>query len=128
MKKMKLRPRRRLAMFALVLAVLAASFVDGDASVANGVVGAATPRQPKTHTVTIEGAAFSPASLTIAAGDAVQWVNKDPYPHTATSTGKGFDSGTIAADTSWKVTLDRRGEFPYVCSLHVTMKGVVKVE
>jgi len=122
MKKMKLQPRRRQAMFALVLAALAASFVAG------GLVGAATPRQSKTHTVTIEGAAFSPTSLTIAAGDAVQWVNKDPYPHTATSTGKGFDSGNIAADKSWKVTLDRRGEFPYVCSLHVTMKGVVKVE
>ena len=125
---MKLQPRRRQAMFALVLAALATGFIDGQASVARGVPGAATVRQTKTHTVTIEGASFSPASLTIAAGDTVQWVNKDPYPHTATSTGKGFDSGTIAADKSWKVTLDRRGEFPYVCSLHVTMKGIVKVE
>jgi plastocyanin len=121
---MKLQPRRRRAACALVLAALAASFIEGDVSVA----GSAAPRQPQTHTVIIEGAAFSPASLTIAAGDTVQWLNKDPYPHTATSTGKGFDSGNIPADKSWKVTLEKRGEFPYVCSLHVTMKGVVKVE
>ena len=50
-------------------------------------------RQRKTHTVTIEGTSFQPGQLTVAAGDTVVWINKDPFPHTATSKAGAFDSG-----------------------------------
>lgn len=79
------------------------------------------------HTVVVEGMQFSPAKLEIHAGDTVIWQNKDPYPHTATA-GGGFDSGEIAAGRSWKFTADRRGTFPYVCTLHPTMKGHLVVK
>ena len=83
---------------------------------------------PKTHTVTIDALQFQPAELTIAAGDTVVWVNKDPFPHTATSKAGGFDSGEIATGGSWKYVAAKKGEFGYLCTLHPTMKGTVRVQ
>ena len=84
---------------------------------------------PATHKVTIDGASFQPQTLTVKVGDVVEWLNKDPYPHTATCTAKtgGFDSKEIAPDKSWRYTAKQVGEFPYVCTLHTTMKGTLKV-
>lgn len=85
-------------------------------------------RQPKTHTVTIEGTSFQPERLTVATGDTVVWVNKDPFPHTATSSSGSFDSGTIAPDRSGKHKFAKKGDYRYLCSLHPTMKGQVHVD
>ena len=83
---------------------------------------------PKTHTVTIDALQFQPAELTVAAGDTVVWVNKDPFPHTATSKAGGFDSGEIASGDSWKYSAAKKGDFEYLCTLHPTMKGTIRVE
>ena len=87
------------------------------------------PRKPVTHTVTIDATSFKPASLTVAPGDAVVWVNKDIIPHTATSAKQGlFDSGTIAPGKSWRHTFKSAGTFDYVCIFHPTMKGKTVVK
>ena len=107
----------------------ALSLLLGAGSLPDETQGAAiAASQPKTHTVTIEATSFKPESLTVAAGDKVVWVNKDPFPHTATSTSGGFDSGNIEPDKSWTFTAVKKGEFGYICSLHPTMKAVLKVE
>jgi plastocyanin len=67
-------------------------------------------------------------TLTVRKGDSVVWVNKDPFPHTATSKSGKFDSGTIDAGKSWKLTPRTTGEFGYVCALHPTMKGTLRVK
>jgi len=46
------------------------------------------------NSVSIQGFAFNPATLTIKAGTTVTWTNEDSAPHTITSAGF-FDSGTI---------------------------------
>jgi plastocyanin len=79
------------------------------------------------HTVVIEGTNYAPATLTVKRGDTVVWINKDPFPHTVTATGV-FDSHDIAASRSWKYTARKAGEFAYICTLHTTMKGTLKVE
>lgn len=84
--------------------------------------------RPAVHTVVIEGMQFVPAELTVNAGDTVVWKNKDAFPHTATSSGKGFDSKAIAAGRSWKFVAAKRGAFPYLCTLHRTMKGALTVK
>ena len=89
---------------------------------------AADAPKPATHTVTIEGTSFQPAMLTVKAGDSVVWVNKDPFPHTATSEAGRFDSAIIAPDKSWTYTPKRKGKFPYICTLHTTMKATLRVE
>ena len=104
---------------AVVVAVLCAA-----ASVA-----AQRRSKPATHTVTIDATSFTPASLSIRAGDTVVWVNKDILPHTATeSAKKGFDSGMLATGASWKRTFTAKGEVTYVCVYHPTMKGRVQVK
>lgn len=88
------------------------------------------PNKPKavTHTVTIDATSFRPASLTVNPGDSVVWVNKDVIPHTATSAKSGvFDSGTIETGKAWKQTFTAKGEIPYVCQFHPTMKGTIRV-
>ncbi|MCG2577251.1 cupredoxin family copper-binding protein [Dechloromonas sp. XY25] len=79
------------------------------------------------HTVVMDGTQYEPATLTVKRGETVVWINKDPFPHTATAPGV-FDSHSIAAGKSWKYKARRAGEFPYVCTLHPTMKGMLRVE
>jgi plastocyanin len=82
---------------------------------------------PKTYTVTIEGLRFSPATLTVTAGDRIVWINKDPFPHTVTADAKAFDSRDVAAGSSWQYTPRRSGEYPYGCTYHPSMKGTLVV-
>ena len=92
-------------------------------------VAAQRGRKPVTHTVTIDGTAFKPAALTIKPGDSVLWVNKDIVSHTATSTApKVFESGTLDTGKSWKMTFKTKGDFPYTCRFHPTMKADLNVE
>ena len=81
-----------------------------------------------TYTVAIDGVAFAPATLTVKVGETVVWVNKDPFPHTVTSQIGGFDSHDIAPDQSWSSTTTRAGVFPYLCTLHPTMRATLTVE
>lgn len=83
--------------------------------------------KPTTHTVTMEAMRFQPESLTVARGDTVVWVNKDLVPHTATSKTGGFDSQVIQAEKSWRVTVRKKGDFPYVCTFHPTMTAILRV-
>jgi plastocyanin len=87
---------------------------------------AATP-PPVTHRVMMEAVAFTPASLTLKAGDRIVWVNKDPFPHTATAAG-AFDSREMAPDASWTFHATTPGEIHYICVYHPTMKGTIVVK
>jgi len=89
-----------------------------------GVVAADAPR---THQVTIQALANVPETLTVRPGDVVVWTNKDPFPHTVTAAG-AFDSGPIAPGKSWRFTAKKPGTYPYLCTLHTTMKGTLRVE
>jgi plastocyanin len=81
-----------------------------------------------THTVVMEGVGFVPNVVTVARGDTVVWVNKDPFPHTATAQDKSFDSKEIAPGKSWRFTAKKSGTIPYVCKLHPSMKGTLIVK
>ncbi len=80
-----------------------------------------------THTVTIEGMNYQPASLTVKRGDKVIWRNKDVVPHTATVSGK-FDSKQIGTGETWSWSPQAEGRFDYICTYHPGMKGAVVVE
>jgi plastocyanin len=75
----------------------------------------------------IEGSKFVPETLTVHPGDKVVWVNKDFFPHTVTAAGR-FDSQTIAPEQSWTFIAKAKGDYPYVCTLHITMKALLRVE
>ena len=85
------------------------------------------PTPPSTGAeVIIEGFAFQPATLTVAKGSVVTWVNKDSAPHTVV--GEGFESPRLNKGDSWSHTLDTAGAFDYYCGLHPSMKGQIVVE
>ena len=89
-------------------------------------VGAAA--KPVVHTVTIDGARFTPSELTVTAGDTIVWVNKDILAHTATAKdGRSFDSKVIQPGASWRLVAKKRGQFPYTCSFH-PMNATVTVK
>ena len=89
--------------------------------------GVSAAAQPAAHTVIIDALNYAPATMTVKRGDTVVWINKDPFPHTVTAKG-AFDSHDIAAGHSWRYTARKAGDFSYVCTLHPTMKGTLKVE
>ena len=86
---------------------------------------AACKAPPTTHRVPIDGLA---AALTVKAGDSIVWINKDPFPHTVTSQAGGFDSRPLQQAQSWTYVASKKGEFSYICTLHPTMKGTLRVE
>jgi plastocyanin len=101
------------------------------AAVALGLlVGGRIPRAAAptvTHIVTIEGTRFQPDDLVIRPGESVVWTNRDPFPHTVTATAGTFDSKEIQPGESWTYKAPKKGELTYVCTLHLTMKGTLRV-
>ena len=93
-----------------------------------GILGPSVADQPRTHTITIEDMRFQPEVLELAPGDTIVWLNKDVVPHTATSEVGGFDSNAILTSESWRYTVRKKGNFPYICTFHLAMKGMLRVQ
>jgi len=87
-----------------------------------------------THDVTVgPGNTFSPAQLTIQAGDTVRWTNAGGI-HNVVADGGAFGSGAPSGN-SWvyDFTFPSAGSFPYYCGVHgapggAGMSGVVTVQ
>jgi plastocyanin len=87
-------------------------------------LGAARAEGPN---VTIGNFTFEPAALTVKVGTTVTWKNHDDIPHTVVSAGK-FRSKALDTDDSYAFTFTAAGDYPYFCSLHPHMTGMIKVE
>lgn len=115
----KRQGKRRTSDFVRVCAFLAIV-----ASLLAGVSNAAA----KTYLIVIEQMRFDPPVLTVHRGDRVTWVNKDLFPHTASALSKAFESHEIAPNASWTYVAREPGSYPYLCTLHTTMRGTVIVQ
>ena len=99
---------------------------------------------PTTHTVDVPAgtsvpgcedtnSCFSPANITINAGDTVEWPNIDTAAHTVTSGSPAdgpsgvFDSSLLMADATFAFTFEDAGEYDYFCMVHPWMIGSVTV-
>ena len=89
---------------------------------------AAQQAQPANPEVKIDNFSFGPASLTIAAGTTVTWINRDDIPHTVVSEDKLFKSRVLDTDEKFSFTFAKPGTFGYFCSLHPKMTGKVVVQ
>ena len=80
--------------------------------------------------IAIDNFAFKPATLTVAAGTTVTWVNQDDVPHTATASVKprAFDSGTLDTDQKYSFTFKTPGTYAYFCAVHPHMTGQIVVK
>ena len=87
----------------------------------------ATPPAPLTASVHLAGARFAPATITVAVGATVTWVNDDGSKHTVTADNASFDSGSLNAGASFVHTFTVAGTYAYGCDFHGNMRGTVIV-
>lgn len=114
---------RRFSSAALValsaLALTACSTTDEPAAVA--------PTGP--NVVTVADMAYSPAALTIEAGETVTWFFDDTVQHDVV----GLDDASSLLNSSlmttgeYSQTFDEPGTYEYVCTIHPNMTGTVTV-
>lgn len=82
----------------------------------------------KPNTVLIKALAFDPATITVAKGTTVTWMNMDSASHTVVATGMTFRSGNLNNGQSFAHTFNETGTFEYKCGIHPSMSGKVEVE
>jgi plastocyanin len=86
----------------------------------------------ETHKGAITGSpgnfSFDPNSLTIKAGDTVEWTNQMTVDHTVTpDKGEFPSSGDIDPQATFSHTFSATGSVAYHCQIHPRMKGTVIV-
>jgi len=79
--------------------------------------------------VNIKDFRFDPDPIIIAKGTSLTWINQDAVNHQIL-----FERGPVISMSpmlkpgdSWTGTFLETGDFPYSCTVHPTMKGMVKV-
>lgn len=77
--------------------------------------------------VTMLGREFQPASVEVAVGETVAWVNDDGEGHTVTASDGSFDSGIMMVGVEFSETFEAPGTFDYFCAIHPQMQGTVTV-
>jgi plastocyanin len=86
------------------------------------VAGAATLE------VRITKSGFSPRTLTINFGDAVQWRNADTVNHQVVADNGAFASPIMAPGRTYRFTFRTAGRFPYHDALKPSLRGTVNVK
>lgn len=77
--------------------------------------------------VSISNFAFTPKTVTVKAGQAMTWTNKDSIPHTVTADDNKWDSGTLDPGKSYTHVFSQPGKYAYHCEIHTYMHGTVTV-
>lgn len=92
---------------------------------ASGALWTAPVAAAAGHHVMIEDYAYSPASITVRAGDTVTWTNHDEAKHDVVTTSgpTSFRSPLLAKGQSWSFTFSTAGSYSYYCSVHPDMRA-----
>ena len=79
--------------------------------------------------VSIAGFTFVDDTITVPVGTTVRWTNNDGPAHTSTSDPGGavWDSGNLSNGQTYSYTFNTVGDYAYICAIHPSMKGMVKV-
>jgi plastocyanin len=80
--------------------------------------------------VDIADFAFGPADVTVAAGTAVTWTNRDGSPHSIQDdTGDDLfpESDELDQGDTFSFTYADPGTYAYICGIHNYMRGTVTV-
>src|SRR5215467_2584375 len=87
-----------------------------------------SPSAAENGAVLVKNFTFSPATLHIRNGSTVTWKNLDGEPHAIASDSGLFRSGALDEGDSFQFTFDKPGTYPFFCSVHPHMRGVIVVE
>lgn len=77
--------------------------------------------------VTIANFSYAPQSIKVSAGTTVTWTNNDQTLHTVTAEDGSFDSGVLGQGATYKRAFEQPGTYPYRCTLHPQMQGIIEV-
>lgn len=83
--------------------------------------------KPGANEVWIQNMAFNPATITVAAGTTIMWMNKDAVTHNVTSSTGLFSSGSITNGGMFSYKFVTAGSFSYTCTIHPSMTASVSV-
>ena len=90
-----------------------------------------TPVVGVTHVTITITAKFQPTNIQVPVGMTVTWTNNDNVGHTVTFRNGMADSGKslylAGGAGTWSYTFMSKGIFPYFCTIHPSMVGVVIV-
>ncbi|MHB8682157.1 MAG: cupredoxin domain-containing protein [Acidimicrobiales bacterium] len=119
-------PTLILAVTTLGLAAAACGGSGDNIPVSSGDTAGTNAKGPAPAAVVVlKYVSFDPSHVTIHAGQTVEWKFQDsPVAHNITF--EGFGSTTQASGTYFH-TFDTPGTYPYRCTIHATMTGVVTV-
>jgi plastocyanin len=96
------------------------------------LAGADAPKESSgAKKIEIKDKKYSPAKLTIKAGQTVIWTNRDDNDHQVSITLDGKlvkASEDLSRDESFKFTFDKPGKYKYQCKYHPREKGEITVE
>lgn len=91
--------------------------------------GSGSPSTGGSATITIQNFSFSPAKITVTPGEKVTVTNKDSVAHTVTANDKKFNTGDIEAGKTVTFTAPSSpGSYPYICTIHQYMTGMLIVK
>ena len=90
-------------------------------------VGAAPGHTPGSVAVTMADHGYAPGSVAVTAGDTVVWTNGDEALHDVSGTAPGMAAPLLRTGESWTYVFVDPGTFPYICTIHEGMSGVVVV-
>ena len=71
---------------------------------------------------------FLPATVTVAPGTTVTWVNHDEETHTVMSSTGSFASAALEHEQTFNHTFAAPGTYTYFCALHPLMRATVVVK
>jgi len=117
---------------ALALAVAGCGSDDSDDSGDSGST-TTTEAQPSGGgagaSVNMKNIEYVPKSITVKAGEPVNWTNGDSVAHTVTSdSGTEFDSGTMDPGAKFSYAPKSAGTINYFCEIHPNQKGTIVVQ
>lgn len=71
---------------------------------------------------------FDPTSITVKAGDVIQWTDTGSVPHNVTfDSYPDLTSQNLAQGDTWQVKITVAGTYPYHCTIHPGMDGQITV-
>lgn len=114
-----------------VTALLAAAVLAGCGSDDAGP-GTSTPATPSggvaADAIDIEDFSYKPKDAVVKVGQKIVWTNQDTAPHDVVADDGSFESETLEQGDEFAYTAEKAGSFPYICSIHPTMKATLTVE
>lgn len=102
-------------------------FVISLAKLNNTFPGAQTLAKGTKGDVNIASFAFLPAKVSAMAGKALTFLNSDDTPHQISVTD-GPKTAVFLRGQRASITIDKPGEYGYICGLHPSMKGTIEVK